>query len=446
MRIIVAGAGEVGSHLAKMLSQENHDIVLIDPDEEKLKQIRANLDVLTRTGSATSISLLIDSDVKRADLFIAVATSEETNITASILSKKLGAKKTIARIDNQEYLFPKYRDHFTSLGIDYMIYPEMLASKEVVGLLQQTGTTNIADFSGGKLSLFTFKLEEDAPIIDKTIIETTQGIDYQNYRVVAITRNGETIIPRGEDKFLTGDMIYIVSNQAGIPGLMEFSGKKKYDIHNIMILGGSRIGMLTSKEIGSQHNVKLIELDREKSYRLSNLLNNTLVINGDGRDMNLLIEEGIKNMDAFISVTGDSETNILSCVLAKNMGVKKTIAEVENMDYISLAENMGIDTIINKKLVTASRIFHFTASETVTSIKYLTGTDAEVLEFVVNQDSKITRGALNQIDFPKGSIIGGVVRDKSSFIANGYTIIKPADRVVVCALPSAINKVGKYFN
>ncbi len=446
MRIIVAGAGEVGSHLAKMLSQENHDIVLIDPDEEKLKQIGANLDVLTRTGSATSISLLIDSDVKRADLFIAVATSEETNITASILSKKLGAKKTIARIDNQEYLFPKYRDHFISLGIDYMIYPEMLASKEVVGLLEQTGTTNVFEFSGGKLTLFAIKLEEDAPIINKSIIETTQGIDYQNYRIVAITRNTETIIPRGEDKFLVGDTIYVISNQSGVPGLMEFSGKKKYDIHNIMILGGSRIGMLTARELGNQHNVKLIELDREKSYRLSNYLNNTLVINGDGRDMNLLVEEGIKNMDAFISVTGDSETNILSCVLAKNMGVKKTISEVENMDYITLAENMGIDTIINKKLVTASRIFHFTASESVTSVKYLTGTEAEVLEFVVKQDSKITRGALNQIDFPKGSIIGGVIRDKSSFIANGYSIIKPDDRVVVFALPSAINKVGKFFN
>jgi trk system potassium uptake protein TrkA len=446
MRIIVAGAGEVGSHLAKMLSQENHDIVLIDPDEEKLKQIGANIDVLTRTGSATSISLLIDSDVKRADLFIAVATSEETNITASILSKKLGAKKTIARIDNQEYLFPKYRDHFTSLGIDYMIYPEMLASKEVVELLEQTGTTNVFDFSGGKLTLFAIKLEEDAPIINKSIIETTQGIDYQNYRVVAITRNGKTIIPRGEDKFIVGDIIYVISNQTGVPGLMEFSGKKKYDIHDIMILGGSRIGILTAKELGNQHNVKLIELDREKSYRLSNYLNNTLVINGDGRDMNLLIEEGIKNMDAFIAVTGDSETNILSCVLAKNMGVKKTISEVENMDYITLAENMGIDTIINKKLVAASRIYHFTASETVTSIKYLTGTEAEVLEFVVNQDSKITKGALNQIDFPKDSIIGGVIRDKSSFIANGYTVIQPNDRVVVFALPSAINKVGKFFN
>lgn len=446
MRIIVAGAGEVGSHLAKMLSQENHDIVVIDPDEEKLKQIGANLDVLTRAGSATSISLLIDSDIKRADLFIAVATSEETNIIASILGKKLGAKKTIARIDNQEYLFPKYRDHFTGLGVDYMIYPEKIASKELIGLLQQTGTTEIINFSGGKLTLYVIKLKADAPIVNRTLIETTQGMDHQNYRAVAITRFGKTIIPRGEDKFLAEDMIYMVSNQSGVPDLMEYSGKKKIDINNIMILGGSRIGTLTAKEIGAHSNVKLIELDREKSYRLSNLLNNTLVINGDGRDMNLLMEEGIKKMDAFISVTGDSETNILSCVLAKKMGVKKTIAEVENMDYIALAENMGIDTIINKKLVTASRIFQFTTDQFVSSIKYLTGTDAEVMEFVAKEDSKITRGTLNQINFPKDSIIGGVIRDKSSFIANGYTHIQPNDKVVVFALPSAINKVGKFFN
>ncbi len=446
MRIIVAGAGEVGSHLAKMLSQENHDIVLIDPDEEKLKQVGASLDVLTRTGSATSISLLIDSDIKRSDLLIAVATSEETNITAAILGKRLGAKKTIARIDNQEYLFPKYRDHFTSLGIDYMIYPEKIASKELVGLLQQTGSTDIFNFSGGKLTLYAIKLEEDALMANKTLKETTEGIDHQNFRAVAITREGQTIIPRGEDKFLPGDMVYMVSNQSGVPSLMEYSGKKKIDINNIMILGGSRIGMLTAKEIGAQSNVKLIELDREKSYRLSNYLNNTLVINGDGRDMNLLMEEGLKNMDVFISVTGDSETNILSCVLAKNMGVKKTIAEVENMDYITLAENMGIDNIINKKLVTASRIFQFTTSESVSSIKYLTGTDAEVMEFIAKEDSKITKSPLNQINFPKGSIIGGVIRDKSSFIANGYTHIQPNDKVVVFALPSAIGKVNKFFN
>ncbi len=446
MRIIVAGAGEVGSHLAKMLSQENHDIILIDPDENKLKQVGANLDVMTRVGSATSISLLIDCDIRRADLFIAVATSEETNITASILGKKLGAKKTIARIDNQEYLFPKYINHFIGLGIDYMIYPEKIASRELTGLLEQTGSSDLVNFGDGKLTLFAIRLDATAPIINKSLLETAQELNNQDYRAVAITRQGKTIIPRGTDIFLPGDLIHVISNQEGIHQLMEYSGKEQIEINNIMILGGSRIGMLTAKEIGNHHNVKLIELDREKSYRLSNNLNNTLVINGDGRDMNLLIEEGLKNMDAFIAVTGNSETNILSCVLAKRLGVKKTIAEIENIDYIELAENMGIDTIINKKLITASRIFSFTTSEAVSSITCLTGTDAEVMEFIVKKNSKITNGALKQIGFPKDSIVGGVIRENNSFIANGYTIIQPNDRVIVFALPSAINKVGKFFN
>lgn len=446
MRIIIAGAGEVGSHLAKMLSQEKHDIILIDPDEEKLKQLSASLDVMTRAGSSTSISLLIDCDIKRADLLIAVATSEETNITTSILGKKLGAARTIARIDNQEYLYPKYVDYFMSLGVDYMIYPEKIASREVVGLLEQTGSTDQVSFEGGKLTLFAIKLEEDAPIINKTLLETAKKLNGQDYRAVAITRNGKTIIPRGDDKFLANDVIYVISNQEGIKDLMQYSGKENIDINNIMILGGSRIGLLTAKEIGNHHNVKLIELDREKSYRLSNYLNNTLVINGDGRDMNLLIEEGLKNMDAFIAVTGDSETNILSSVLANRLGVKKTIAEVENIDYIALAENMGIDTIINKKIITASRIFRFTTSESVSSVKCLTGTEAEVMEYIAKPDTKIIKAPLNQIGFPKGSIIGGIIRQNNSFIANGYTIIQPGDKVVVFALPSAIKKVGKFFN
>jgi trk system potassium uptake protein TrkA len=401
---------------------------------------------MTRAGSSTSISLLIDCDIRHTDLLIAVATSEETNITTSILGKKLGAAKTIARIDNQEYLFPKYADYFTSLGVDYMIYPEKIASRELVGLLEQTGSTDLVSFDGGKLTLFAIKLEEDAPIINKTLLETAKMLKNQDYRAVAITRNGKTIIPRGDDLFLANDVIYVISNQEGIRDMMQYSGKEKIDINNIMILGGSRIGMLTAKEIGNHQNVKLIELDREKSYRLSNYLNNTLVINGDGRDMNLLIEEGLKNMDAFIAVTGDSETNILSCVLANRLGVKKTIAEVENIDYIALAENMGIDTIINKKIITASRIFRFTTSESVSSVKCLTGTEAEVMEYIAKPDSKIIKAPLNQIGFPKGSIIGGVIRQNNSFIANGYTIIQPGDKVVVFALPSAISKVGKFFN
>lgn len=449
MRIIISGAGAVGAHIGKMLSQGKHDITLLDPDEDKLRQIGANLDLMTLTGSGTSIRDLLNGGVKRADLFIAVAKLEETNITSAILGKQLGAKKTIARIDNNEYLYPDNLDYFNNLGIDYLIYPEKIAAREIISLINQTGSTEIVDFSNGKLTLFVIKLEESAPIINKTLSETAQEIERHEYRAVAITRNYKTIIPTGKDKFLPGDTVYVITNKTsdeGINELMEYSGKKLYDIRNIMILGGSRIGRATAKELGRQHNVKLIEINREKSYQLSNQLNNALVINGDGRDRDLLMEEGLSNMDAFIAVSGNSETNILSCILAKRMGVKKTFAEVENMDYITLAENMGIDTIINKKLITASRIFRFTMTEELTNIKCLTGTDAEVMEFEVKPNSKITQGSLKQINLPKDSIIGGVIRGETSFIANGYTMIKPNDKVVVFALPSAIEKISKFFN
>ena len=449
MRIIISGAGAVGAHIGKMLSQGKHDITLLDPDEDKLRQIGANLDLMTLTGSGTSIRDLLNGGIKRADLFIAVAKFEETNITSAILAKQLGAKKTIARIDNGEYLYPDNLEYFNNLGIDYLIYPEKIAAREIISLINQTGSTEIVDFSNGKLTLFVIKLEESAPIINKTLNEAAQEIERHEYRAVAITRNYKTIIPGGKDKFLPGDTVYVVTNKTsedGISELMEYSGKKMYDIRNIMILGGSRIGRATAKELGRQHNVKLIEINREKSYQISNQLNNALVINGDGRDRDLLMEEGLQNMDAFIAVSGNSETNILSCILAKRMGVKKTFAEVENMDYITLAENMGIDTIINKKLITASRIFRFTMTEQLTNIKCLTGTDAEVMEFEVKPNSRITQGSLKQINLPKDSIIGGVVRGETSFIANGYTMIKPNDKVVVFALPSAIEKISKFFN
>jgi trk system potassium uptake protein TrkA len=446
MKIVIAGAGEVGSHLAKMLSNENHDIVLIDTNEDHLKAIGTNLDVLTFAGSATSINILQDTGIKKADLFIAVTQSEEINITASILGKRLGAQKTIARIDNQEYLLPANKEHFTSLGVDYMIYPERIAAREIVGLLQQTGTTEVVDFSGGRLSLFVIKLDQSAPIINKTLNEANAELSDMEFRAVAITRNSETLIPRGDDVFLPNDQVYVITNQAGIDDLMKYSGKEKFDVDNIMILGGSRIGKMAAKVLGSHHNVKLIEADRSKSYQLSNYLNNTLVINGDGRNIDMLMDEGLPKMDAFIAVTGNSETNMLSCLLASKMGVKRTIAEIENMDYIPLAENMGIDTVINKKLITASRIFRFTMTEEVSTIKCLTGTDAEVMEFVVKPESKAVNGKIKDLNFPEDSIIGGVIRGKNSFIAKGETEIQPFDRVVVFALPSAIFKVGKYFS
>ena len=446
MKIIIAGAGDVGTHLAKMLSTEDHDLMVIDNNESHLKRVGSSYDVLTLSGSASSISLLKDANIHKADLFIAVTSSEEVNITAAILGKTLGAKKTIARIDKIEYLQPKNREIFINLGIDYMFYPELIAAKEVIGLLHSTGTTDLVDFAGGKLTLLAVKLTETAIFLSKSIEEITQEIENLEFRAVAITRNGKTIIPHGIDKFYVNDLVYFITNQTGIENIMKYSGKKSYTVNNIMIVGGSRIAKNIALEMGEHHAVKLIEIDRTKSYTLSNELHNCLVINADGRNRDMLMQEGLPKMDAFIAVSGNSETNILSCMLARQVGVKKTIAEVENLDYINLAEDMGIDSIINKKLTTASRIFRFTMSKEVSSIKCLKGTEAEVMEFEVKPDAKVTLGKLKDIDFPKDCIIGGVIRGKSSFIANGNTEIRSYDRVVVFALPSAIGKIGKQFS
>lgn len=446
MRIIIAGAGDVGSHLAKMLSNEYHDIVVIDIDENKLKILGSSYDLMTLEGSATSISLLTEAGTGHSDLFIAVTQSEEVNIAAAILAKKIGVKKTIARIDNQEYLLKENRDFFTSLGIDSMIYPEKIASKEIVGLLRETGITDLVDFSGGKLSLLAIKLEDSSEFLNKSLYEVGNN-DYKiDFMAVAITRDGRTIIPHGSDVFKLGDIVYIITSQSGIKTLMKSTGKVSQQINSVMILGGSHIGKLTAKDLGRQYNIKLIEINREKAYRLSNYLNNTLVINGDGTNIDLLTQEGIKKTDAFIAVTGNSETNILSCLLAKSMGVKRTIAEIENVDYINLAESMGVDAVINKKVITASRIFRFTMAGEVSVIKCLTGTEAEVLEFVVQPDSKITQAALKDIEFPKEAVIGGVIRGNSSFIATGDTKIVAEDHVVVFAMPSALGEISKYFS
>ncbi len=294
--------------------------------------------------------------------------------------------------------------------------------------------------------MYVIRLDAGAPIINKTLRDLTPGDNGLEYRAVAITRGAQTIVPSGDDRFEDGDLVYVISSKAGLKELYKYSGKKQFAVRDIMILGGSRIGRKTADALGNQHYVKLIEKDRQRSYHLSNRLSNTLVIHGDGTDMELLKQEGLEKMDAFIAVTGNSETNILSCLLAKQMGVRRTIAEVENMDYIHLAENIGVDTIINKKLITASRIFRFTMSEEVSSIKCLTGTEAEVMEFIVKPDAPATKGTLAEIDFPQEAIIGGVIRGKNAFIAHGDTRIKPYDRVVVFALPGAIHTIGKFFN
>ena len=460
MRIIIAGAGEVGTHLAKMLSNENHEIILIDPEESRLKPIESTLDVLTYHGSATSVKILQEALQKKTDLFIAVAHSEDTNITSSILAKRFdedtnitssilakrfGALKTIARIDNIDYLEKSTLEFFKNMGIDSLIYPELIAAREVLGLLQETGTSEFMEFSGGLLTMFVQKLDENAPILNKSLEKISVSHKSDQYRAVAIKRNEKTIIPRGDEQFQIGDLVFVVSTKEGVDEMMKTSGKESSTAKSVMILGGSRIGKHIALYLQHKTEVKLIDSDPARCEMLSEILDNTLVINGDCRNVELLEQEGISKMDAFVAVTGTSEINILSCLLAKNMGVKKTIAEVENMEYIHLAENSGIDTIINKKIAAASRIFRHTTNLNVTQVKYMAGTEAEVIEFNVPLGAKITKGTLRSLDFPRDAIVGGGTRDGVPFIATGDTIIKANDKVVVFTLPSAYDRLTKFF-
>ena len=451
MKIVIAGAGEVGSHLAKMLSNESNDITVIDMDEKRLDALSAIADIVTVEGNPSTIHTLQEARVADADLFIAVnpSDSQDVNIVSAMLAKKLGSKKVTARINNEEYLTYENKNLFTEMGIDLLFYPEKIAAGEIADLLKRTASTDSMDFARGKLQMAVFKLEEESSLLGMNMVEFSQlaAEEGMKYRVVAISRNNQTIIPKFDTKFKYHDLVFIISKREGMDMLMKYIGKKNIEVNSLMILGGSPIGEMVAKQMAKELDaVKLIELNKEKCLDLSEKLpGNVIVVNGDGRNSDMLIEESIKDFDAFVAVTNSSETNILACVAAKSLGVARTIAEVENIEYIRLAESMGVDAVINKKLITAGRIFKFTLSNKVRFIKYMSGTNAEILEYIVAPDTKITKVPLKDMGFPHNAIIGGIIRGNESFIAVGDTQIQAYDRVAVFALPEAVKEVDKFF-
>jgi trk system potassium uptake protein TrkA len=443
MKVVIAGAGEVGTHLANMLSIEDHDIVLLDDSPEKLARINTDIDLLTVNGSAHSFQDLKETGLAKADLFIAVTPFEERNVLACSMAKYLGVSRTIARINNSEYLQERYRTKLARLGINELIYPESLAAKEIVASIKQTGTRQLIEFSNGKLLLLGVKVRSNAPILNKTFEE----LSYQNEGILAaaINRKGKTIIPQGKDCICDGDIVFFITTRASQQKVFEISGKKPFGIKNIMIIGGSRIAQKTIEKLGDQYRIKVIENDRERCDMLADKYENILIINGDCRNIELLKEEGIEKMDAFIAVTGNSETNILGCHLAKNFGVRRTIAEVENLAFMHTAENMDIGGIINKKLIAASYIYRFTLNAEISNVKCLTASEAEVFEFIVKPDAKITKKLVKDLNFPEEAKIGGYIRGDRGYVADGHTQIEAGDKVVVFTLPSAIRKLEKFF-
>mgnify|MGYP005988923615 FL=1 len=447
MKIIIAGAGSVGFHLAKLLSYESQDTFVIDFDGQKLNYINNHLDVITKKGDATSIKLLKEIGIGSADLLLAVTESQNTNFAISVIGKALGVKKTIARINNPEFL-KNDSINFKDFGVDFMISPEALAAEEIKLLLNQSSFNDTVAFENGVFNIMGTALGYKSKILDLTVKEAKEKFSLVDFITIAIKREGiaQTIIPRGDTIYKMNDQVYFSAPNYSISKLYPLIGKEHVNIKNVMILGGSSIGRKTARSLCKDNfKVKLIERKREKALSLAEDLMDTLVVHGDGRNMELLEGENIRDMDAFVAVTGDSETNIMSCLVAKSKGVKKTVALVENMDYINISQTIGIDTLINKKLIAASSIFRHIRKGDILALANLHNIDAEVFEFEVPQNAKVTEKPIKDLRFPREAVFGGVIRDGKPHMSFGDFQLKGGDRAIVFCLPEAITAVEDLF-
>ena len=446
MKIVIGGAGAVGKHLAKLLSKEHQTCILMDDDDSRLEGLDSDYDIMTMQGSPTSIKDLEMAGVKNADLFVGVTPDESRNMNACIIAHGMGAKKTVARIDNYEYLAPKLKPFFEKLGIDSLIYPEVLAAGDIVNALKLSWVRQRWDVHGGALVMLGVKLRDTCEILNQPL-RLLCGPD-DPYHIVAIKRGGETIIPGGNDELHNGDFAYFMTTKDYIPYIRKIVGKEHYaDVKNVIIMGGGKITVRTALIVPDYMNVKIIEQDEKRCDRLNILLSDTdcMVIHGDGRDLGLLEEEGIRNTQAFVALTDNAEANILACLTAKRMGVRKTIALVENLDYVSMAEGLDIGTIINKKTIAASHIYQMMLDADVSNMRSLMLVDSDVAEFTAAEGSPVTKKAVKDLGLPFGVAIGGLVRDGQGMLVNGNSRIQAGDSVMVFSHEQDMKKVEKYF-
>lgn len=446
MKIIICGAYGIGTHLAKMLSRNHEDITLIDEDDERLAQIGSDFDLLTAQASPSSIKALREAGAEHADLFIAVTPEESLNITSCVLAKALGAKKTVAKISNSEYTAPELQDFFTGLGISSLIYPEKLAAVDIINGLKMSWVRQRWDVHNGALVMLAIKLRETCEILNNPL-KNLCGPD-DPYHVVAIKRLNETIIPGGNDELKLYDLAYFMTTTQYIPYIRKIVGKELYvDVKNVMIMGGGATAVRAINTMPDYLDTKLIEISEERCEELNNLLDDdkALIINGDGRDTQLLQEEGIKNTQAFVALTNNAETNILACLTAKRLGVRKTVAMVENVDYVSMAESLDIGTIINKKAIAASHIYQIMLDAEVMNMRFIMSANADVAEFVAQEGSRVTKKPVKDLGLPKEATIGGLVRGDEGMLVSGHTQIQAGDIVMVFCHNINLKTIEKLF-
>ena len=446
MKIIIGGAGAVGTHLSKLLSKDHQDCVLIDDNIDRLSGLESRYDIMTLHGSPTSIQTLKDAGVEHADLFVGVTPDESVNMNACMIAHNLGAKKTVARIDNYEYLAPNLKTFFEQMGINSLIYPEVLVAKDITNGLKMSWVRQRWDVHGGALIMLGIKLRATCEILNQPL-RTLCGPD-DPYHIVAIKRADETLIPGGNDELRVNDIAYFMTTREYIPYIRKISGKEHYaDVKNVIIMGGDKTSVRVALTAPDYMNIKIIEINEQRCERLNELLNdvNTMIIHGDGRDLGLLQEEGIQNTQAFVALTANAETNILACLTAKRLGVRKTIAMVENLDYVEMAESLDIGTIINKKTLAAGHIYQMMLDADVSNVRSLMMVDSDVAEFVAAEGSKVTKKPVKDLGLPFGVTIGGLVRHEQGILVNGNTQIEAGDSVMVFCHEQNLKKVEKYF-
>jgi trk system potassium uptake protein TrkA len=439
------GAGEVGYNLAKLLSYEKHDIVIIEPNAGRAKRARENIDIQVFEGTGSSPDDLKEANIEKADMVVAVSNNDEVNLIACLIAGKFNVPTKIARVKNREFTREDCVMNAKSLGIDLIIHPESEVAKAVVNLLRLTAATDILEFADGKILLLGIQLDKNCELLGKSLMEVAGSVENLTFRTVAILRRDRTIIPRGADIFMNNDRVYVMTQRENLPDVLKMAGKENVKMENVMILGGGQTGTEIAAQLEDSINVKIIESNTDKTHVLADRLQKSLVIRGDGRDINLLALEGIIDMDAFISVTGDDETNIISCLVAKHLEVPRIISLINKTDYTPIIPTIGIDAYISKQIVTVDQILKFIRRGSIVSVASIPGLAAEVIEYFTNENSKITRKPVSEIHFPKGALLGAVVRGEDFFIPVGDSQLEAGDKVVVFAMPTAIKEVEKLF-
>jgi trk system potassium uptake protein TrkA len=402
--------------------------------------------VLTILGDATSLEVLKSANIKGASMFMAVTTSEKTNLLAAILAKQLGVKQVIARVRNHDYLAEENKIYFKNLGIDNLISPTMLCSGEIFKMIKNSTFTDIFEFEGGKLNVVGITLDQSCSLVNRQISEMRHDHIFEDVKIIAIVRDQMTIIPRGNTIIRNNDHVFFISNKKAVSSIIDLLGQKKVSIKNVMIIGGDDMAYTTALKLEEEYRVTLVHKDKERCKWLSERLHNTLVINGDYKNIDLLIEEGLEEMEAFISLTESSETNIITSLSAKNHGVYKTIAHVDTREYIHISHSIGVDSLINKKLVAANQVTRYFRKGTVEAVSGIYGVDAEIIQYMITKNNRVTKNPIKSLHFPDTAIVAGVIRGEEVFIPDGEFVLHMDDKVIVLALPGAETALEKLFH